>query len=132
VSTALVTHLIADDEPDMRLLVRSVLELGGRGHTVVAEACDGDEAVDRFLALDPPPTPDVVVLDNRMPHRSGMESAREILRVRPDQIVILFSAHLTDDVRREAADVGISACVAKDRIADLPSVIDDLLHRQAC
>ena len=56
--------------------------------------------------LSGPPPPDVVVLDNRMPHLSGLEAARRIMDERPDQVVILYSAFLDDSVRAEARSSG--------------------------
>ena len=126
-----VTHLIADDEPDMRLLVRSVLELSGHEFHVIVEAVDGAEAVERFLELQPPPIPHVVVLDGRMPKLTGLEAAAKILSVNPDQVVILFSAFLDDDVRAEAARIGVAACVSKRDLQALPQMIADVLEARS-
>jgi two-component system chemotaxis response regulator CheY len=123
-----VTLVVADDEADMRLLVRSVLELSGRGFKVIAEAIDGHDAVERFFDLSPrPPVPHVVVLDNRMPNLTGLQTAERMLADTPDQIVVLYSAYLDDDVRAEAARIGVAACVSKTDIASLPEVISHLV-----
>lgn len=118
-----VTLLVVDDEVDMRLLVRSVMDLAGDGFAIVAEAADGVEAIDRWRALDGPPAPDVIILDNRMPNRSGLEVAEDILRERPDQQIVLFSAFLDDHVRSTAREIGIAECLTKEDVAQLPELI---------
>jgi CheY-like chemotaxis protein len=118
-----VTLLVVDDEVDMRLLVRSVMDLAGDGFVIVAEATDGIEAIDRWRALDGPPVPDVIILDNRMPNRTGLEVAEDILQERPDQQIILFSAFLDDRVRSVAREIGIAECLTKEDVAHLPELI---------
>ena len=76
------TVLVADDEPDMRELARVFLEMDG--FEVVGEAVDGAQALARFVELDPPPVPSVVLLDNRMPVLTGLEAAEQILSTHPD------------------------------------------------
>ena len=83
------TVLIVDDEVDMRLIVRLALESGKRGIEVVAEAVDGDDALTVFESLDHPGVPAVVILDNRMPGRSGIEVAELIRQSEPNQRIIL-------------------------------------------
>lgn len=57
--------LVVDDEPDVRLIARLVLEAGG---FTVDEAPDGESAL---AALNTQPPPDVLVLDIRMPEVDG-------------------------------------------------------------
>lgn len=119
------TVLVADDEPDMRELARVFLEMDG--FEVVGEAVDGAQALARFVELDPPPVPSVVLLDNRMPVLTGLEAAEQILSTHPDQLVVLFSAHLDDVVEGRARDIGVAACVSKMDTAELPAILRGLL-----
>ena len=119
------TVLVADDEPDMRELARVFLEMDG--FEVVGEAVDGGEALQRFVALDPPPVPTIVLLDNRMPVMSGLEAAERILDEHPAQVVVLFSAHLDESVEQRARDLGVAACVSKMETANLPTILRELL-----
>jgi CheY-like chemotaxis protein len=119
------TVMFADDEPDVRELLRTFLELGG--FEVVAEAHDGCDAVERFVALDPPPMPDVVVLDNRMPVMSGLDAAERILELHPEQVIVMFSAHLDDQMAARARELGVAACVPKTQPAKLPSILHRIL-----
>jgi CheY-like chemotaxis protein len=117
------TVLIVDDEIDMRLLVRVVLESAKHGIEVVGEAVDGPAAVLAFENLSPPAIPDVVVLDNRMPGPSGIEVAAEMLAAEPRQHIILFSAFFTPELEAEARELGIAACVSKTDFESLPDLV---------
>ncbi len=122
----MTTMLIVDDELDMRMLVRVVIEMANHGLTIVGEAADGAEAIQVWRDLDGPPVPDVVILDNRMPGLTGIEVAEQILAERPAQLIVLYSAFLDDEVRAQAREVGIATCVSKEDLDRLPSVIQEL------
>jgi CheY-like chemotaxis protein len=110
--------IIADDSDDMRALVRLVLLTAS--YTVVCEAPDGDTAV-RCWEHHRSPDLFAVVLDQRMPGLTGLEVAERILRDDPNQRVILFSAGLTDEIRGQATAIGVTACLTKDEVMQLPS-----------
>jgi CheY-like chemotaxis protein len=122
----MTTMLIVDDEMDMRMLVRVVIEMANHGLSIVGEAADGHEAIQIWRDLDGPPVPDVIILDNRMPGLSGIDVAKQILEERPGQLIVLYSAFLDDQVRAEASDIGIATCVSKDDLDRLPAVINEL------
>jgi DNA-binding NarL/FixJ family response regulator len=111
--------LIVDDDDDMRFLVRVLIEAANDGLAVAAEARNGDEAVERWREH----RPDVVVLDNRMPGRSGLEVAAEILAEQPDQSIILFSAFLDEETLAQAEALGVRACLSKDHYDQLPAAL---------
>ena len=111
--------LIVDDDEDMRFLVRVLIEAANEGLTVVAEAVNAQEAVDRWREH----RPDVIVLDNRMPGRSGLDAAAEILGEHPRQSIILFSAYLDDETTTRAIELGVRACLAKDHYDELPAAL---------
>ncbi|MCU1373157.1 MAG: Response regulator containing a CheY-like receiver domain and an DNA-binding domain [Actinomycetia bacterium] len=111
--------LIVDDDDDMRFLVRVLIEAANEGLAVAAEARNAEEAVDRWREHQP----DVIVLDNRMPGRSGLEVAAEILAEQPDQSIILFSAYLDDETVRRAGTLGVRACLSKDHYDQLPAAL---------
>ena len=106
-----VRVLIVDDEDDMRALLRGMIQLANDGLSVVGEATDGDDALRRWREE----RPDVVLMDQRMPGLSGLETADRMLRESPGQAVVLFTAYLDDDVRQTADALGIRACVRKDQ-----------------
>ena len=115
--------LIVDDDAGVRAVLRATLEI--HGFEIVGEAVDGEAAVRAFEALDPPPS--AVVLDERMPGQSGLETAARLLAIRPNQVVVLFSAALTPAVVTGALNVGILQCVDKLEVGRLPAVLHVLI-----
>lgn len=115
-----IRTLIADDDPDMRLLMRVTLGIDGRCE-VVGEAADGDQA----LALWASFRPDVVVLDQRMPALSGLEVARAILAENPRQVVIICSAYVDDAEKDQAHRLGVFACLDKGDVGMLADTVRD-------
>lgn len=113
-----VSTLIVDDEADLRRLARLVLE-GQEDLAVVGEAATGRQA----LTLLADAEPDVVVIDLSMPGWDGITTARAVRALRPGQAIVLWSAYLTNQVRRVAAAHGISACVEKGDLRHLAAEI---------
>jgi two-component system response regulator YesN len=111
--------LIVDDEEDMRLLLRTTINLANQGLLVAGEAADGEEALEVWRADDP----DCIVIDHRMPRKSGMEVCEEILREQPDQRIVLFSAFVDDAMRRKASKLGVRACLDKNEVHRLPEIL---------
>ncbi len=111
--------LIVDDEEDMRALVRATIEIANEGLKVAGEASDGDTAINIVREQ----RPEVVVLDQRMPGSSGLDTARRILSEHPDQAIVLFSSFLDRDVINTAEHLGVRMCLSKDEIRSLPEVI---------
>jgi DNA-binding NarL/FixJ family response regulator len=114
-----IATLLVDDEPDIRMLMRLTLDTANEGLWVCGEAADGQEAVD--LAADV--APDVVVVDQRMPGMSGIETAVALRARSADQRIVLCSAFLDRELREEGERAGIAGFVNKRDIAQLPDVI---------
>lgn len=120
------TVLIVDDEIDIRLLVRAILEASDLGVEVVGEAVDGIDALEVYETLDPPEVPDVVILDNRMPGKEGLDVAAEMLEQEPRQHIVLFSAFVTPEIEERANALGVRACLGKNDFARLPELVVEL------
>ncbi len=99
--------MVVDDTDHVRRMLTSMLSLDG--FEVVADARGGPEALEGVDAADP----DVVVIDYKMPGMDGLRTAREIRARRPDQMMILYTAYVDDQLEREAAEAGISLCLGK-------------------
>jgi YesN/AraC family two-component response regulator len=111
--------LIVDDEEDMRALVRATIEIANEGLSVAGEASDGQAAIEKWREA----RPEVVVLDQRMPGVTGLETAQRILEEHPTQAIVLFSSYLDSDVLTAARELGIRVCLSKDNIKQLPDVL---------
>jgi len=101
------------------------VEMANHGLSIIGEAADGAEALRVWRDFDEP-EPDVVILDNRMPHLSGLEVAEQILKERPSQIVLLYSAFLDDEVRARAHELGIARCLSKQELTQIPALVTEL------
>lgn len=117
------TVLVVDDEVDIRTIVRVVFESASPPIDIVGEAVDGDEALVAMRSLAAFGDPDVVILDHRMPGRSGIETARRILEEVPDQPIILFGTTISAELEAEATAAGIAACIGKLDVHDLPALV---------
>lgn len=111
--------LVVDDEADMRVLVREIIELANDGLVVVGEAASGQEAIDRCRETDP----NVILLDQRMPDMTGLETAARVLAERPDQHIVMFSAYLDAATVQRAAELGIRACLPKSDLNRIPEAL---------
>lgn len=80
--------LLADDEPQMRALLRTILVQAGYA---VISAVDGQEALDLSRAYTD--AIDLVVSDIVMPRMTGAELAEHIRHERPNTAVLLMSGH---------------------------------------
>ena len=117
------TVLICDDEAPLRELVGATL--GAEGHSI-AEASDGEEALERARAL----RPDLIVLDVGMPRRSGLEVLGE-LRRDPGLAsipVIMLTARAQVADRAVAAEAGADRYLSKPfSPLELAAVAEELL-----
>ena len=99
--------LIVDDEPDMRLLVRCLVEAAH--WRVAGEAGTGEDAITRWRQL----RPDVIVLDQRLPGLSGIETAVAILAEDRAQPIVLFTMVKDDMLSEKAKAIGVRVCLSK-------------------
>ena len=112
--------VVAEDDDDMRVLVRIMLERDGR-FDIVAEATDGGGAIDAILANHP----DVVVLDLGLPVMDGSSALSVIKEVAPACKIAVCSASRDGaaDVLQSGADVFIDKL---DVPKSLAQVLDEL------
>ncbi|MFE0130404.1 response regulator [Streptomyces sp. NPDC059037] len=105
--------LIADDQ----IMVRqgfTVLLDAEPDIEVIGQAVDGADAVARVAEL----TPDVVLMDIRMPELSGIEATRRITSALPDVRVLVLTTFDLDEYVYEALRAGASGFLLKDASAD--------------
>ena len=93
--------LIADDHPVVRSGVRRIIE-SHAGWTVVAEAADGKEAIDKAIATKP----DVAILDDALPRINGIEATRQIRLRAPSVEVLILTEHDNEIIMRDAFSAG--------------------------
>jgi len=98
-SQNVVRILIADDHPVVREGLTAILELE-EDLEVVGQAHDGEEACRLYHEL----SPDIVILDLRMPKKDGIEVVTELMSLRPrPRIIVLTHSAKAEDLRRALA-----------------------------
>jgi DNA-binding NarL/FixJ family response regulator len=111
--TASTIHvLVVDDQTVVREGLVMLLGLSP-GIEVVAAAADGDEA----LQLARLHTPDVVLMDLRMPRTDGVQATRHILAELPSTRVIVLTTYADDDSVFAALEAGARGYLTKDATA---------------
>jgi DNA-binding response OmpR family regulator len=118
---------VVDDDPDLRRIVRTMLERSGLGLTVIT-AQDGTEALS-MLEIE---RPDIVVLDVAMPGMDGFEVCR---RMRADPltagvpVLLLTARDTTEDVARGFREGADDYVVKPFRSEELIARIRRMIHR---
>jgi DNA-binding NarL/FixJ family response regulator len=118
-----VSVLVADDQSMVRAGFRLLLS-GEPGISVVAEASDGREAVEKAARF----RPSVILMDIRMPELDGLEATRRILAADPHARVLILTTFDLDEYVYEALSAGASGFVLKD---DPPEQLISAIHTVA-
>ncbi|MFS0557166.1 ANTAR domain-containing response regulator [Brevibacillus sp. 179-C9.3 HS] len=106
--------MVVDDEPIIRMDLREMLE--NEGYLVVAEAKNGEEAVE----LAHRHKPDLIIMDVKMPVLNGIK-ASSIIRSFSDSSILLLTAYSQKELVQDARKAGVTAYLVK------PVSEDDLI-----
>lgn len=110
----------------MRRALKAVLE-GYEGIRVIAEASDGQQAIEQAREL----CPDLVIMDISMPRVDGLAAGREIKEMCPETAILIFSMHRLKEYVDYARDAGMSGFVSKEEGGtELLSAVNDVIHHQ--
>src|SRR5271170_6305843 len=110
----MIRVLIADDHPIVRDGLKKLLSLE-EDFTVVGEASDGCEVLDRVQELDP----DVLLLDLRMPNLDGLSALQSLQQTNKRTRVIVLTASEDKNEFVQAMKLGCSGIVLKQTAPDL-------------
>ncbi|OIQ98876.1 transcriptional regulatory protein LiaR [mine drainage metagenome] len=111
--------LVVDDHPPMRMGLVALIN-SQPGMEVVAEASDGEEAIEVYDDV----RPDIVLMDLRMPGMGGAEAILAIRIKHPDARVIVLSTYDLDEDIHRAIQSGAKSYLLKDMpIEDIASTI---------
>ena len=116
-----VRILVAEDEALIRMDLVEMLQ--GAGYEVVAQATNGQEAID----LATQHKPDLAILDVKMPVLDGISAAEKIIEIAP---VLMLTAFSQKELIDRARDAGVMAYVVKPfTIGDLMPAIEIAISR---
>jgi DNA-binding NarL/FixJ family response regulator len=118
------TILIADDHQLFNDGLRTLLTFEGSPFKVVGQVYTGDDVILAIHQLQP----DVVLLDINMPHRNGIDVARQIVRDYPTVRVVIISMYNYQKFVDELKEIGVAGYLLKsasqqELISCLQSVI---------
>lgn len=99
--------LLVEDNALTRNTIKALL--AKLGHEVVAEAENGDKAVEYFAEYKP----EVVFLDIILPGKSGLEVLEEVLALDPKARVVVITAVDQDEIDNRLYDKGVHAILRK-------------------
>ena len=120
------TVLVIDDEPDIRLTARFMLE--SAGHEVI-EAATGAESLPMLANA----RPDLVLLDIRLPDMEGWEVMSNVRSSAGmgEVPVVIMSAHSSGDFRERAKQEGSDGYLVKPfREEELLRTVDELVQNR--
>ncbi|MBU3204522.1 response regulator transcription factor [Clostridium algidicarnis] len=122
----MIKVLIADDQTLMRDGLKTILDLE-EDIEVIATAENGEIAFQKSIEL----TPDVILMDIRMPIMNGVDSVKKIKSILPKVAVIMLTTFDDDEYIIEALSNGASGYLLKDMPAEkLIEAIRDSLKGQ--
>jgi two-component system, chemotaxis family, chemotaxis protein CheY len=110
--------LIVDDTLFMRTLLKNILFSGG--HSIVGEAGDGNEAVEKYKELKP----DLVTMDVVMPKMNGIEALKAIKTLDPGARVVMCTAVGQEQMVKLAIKSGARGYIVKPFQA--PKVLEEI------
>lgn len=108
----MIKVLIVDDHEMVRLGISSYLGVQS-DMEVVGEAENGQEAVERALAL----RPDAILMDVVMPEMDGIAATKEILRQWPEAKIIILTSFIDDEKVYPAIEAGAASYILKTSTA---------------
>ena len=118
--------IVADDDPLVRRLIRDTLQHDNV--VVVAEACNGREAIELALFY----RPDVVVMDYMMPEMDGLEATKKLYEQDPDIRVVMLTGGGDESLGLRGLRAGAVGFLSKDMELDaLPRALRGALEGEA-
>ena len=118
--TGTIRVLLVDDHHVVREGLRRILELENRMQ-VVGDAGSGEEAIAKAVSL----SPDVIIMDLKMPGMDGITATREIKQKMPEVNILMLTLYAEDFVK-QAIEAGASGYLLKD--SNCQQITEAIIH----
>lgn len=123
-STAPISVLLVEDHNLFRLGIRCSISRD-KSIYIVGEACNGQEAVDQAVVLQP----DVILMDISMPVMSGLESSRALRTAKSNSKIIMLTSNDSQEFIKSALDAGANGYCLKDIEPELLCAAIKAVHK---
>ena len=101
--------ILVDDEEEVRKSIIRKIDWQAVGFTVVGDAENGEDALEKIEALEP----DVVLTDIRMPYMDGLTLAEKIRQRYPSMKIVIFSGYDDFDYAKRAIKLNVTEYILK-------------------
>jgi len=101
--------MLVDDELLVRIGLRSMVHWEELGFSITAEASNGEQAYEKYLALNP----DIIITDLKMPKKDGFWLIKKIKEQDPQAEIIVLTCYDEFDFAREALKLQVSDYLLK-------------------
>lgn len=109
--TTVIRIMIADDHPVLRLGISAIIE-GQADLALVAEATNGEEALEQYRAT----RPDVTLMDLQMPRMNGVDAIAAIRKEFPHARIIVLTTYAGDAQAMRALKAGAVGYLLKSTL----------------
>lgn len=99
----MIKVMIVEDEPPILRDIKYSVEKVNSRFTVIAEAYDGEEALEKIMEVQP----DVIITDVKMPIMDGLELIEEVRSLYPSIITVILTGHHEFEFVRSAMRMGV-------------------------
>lgn len=118
--------MIADDEPKIRRGLRTQIEHMGLEIEVVAEAEDGENALEQSALT----RPDILLVDINMPFVNGLDFIERLKATRQDAVILVITGFEAFEYARRALDLGVYAYMLKPvELSGLRATLDGAIQK---
>lgn len=115
--------LVVDDQKGVRRLLEELFKKEGYEVNV---AVDGRDSIEKVKAN----TPDIVLMDMKMPNMNGLEASEEIIKYDRNIPIIMMTAYGEIEIVQKALEVGVKKYITKPfDIIDLRNLVREVLEQ---
>lgn len=115
--------LVVDDQKGVRCLLEELFKKEGYEVNV---AVDGRDSIEKVKAN----TPDIVLMDMKMPNMNGLEASEEIIKYDRNIPIIMMTAYGEMEIVQKALEVGVKKYITKPfDIIDLRNLVREVLEQ---